>query len=491
MAQIRNTFTRNELINIFDNVLDKTLGEADINNVFERAKIYPKITGIAGDVVEQSILGYSADSYQTPDLLVDGEEVELKTTGIKKSKKQGINYEAKEPMSITAVSPEKIVDEVFYNSNFWHKLDKLLLVYYLYDSEVTVKAAEYANFPVKGYQFHQFDDDEVKILLNDWLIVRDFIRKLHVDFITPEDEYPRISSELRSKLMMIDTAPKWPNRPRFRLKRVVLSTIIQKHFGEKLEQLPKNYSSFTQLDKQLNEFTKKYKNQTIETLISPEWLDLKIKYNDKGDVNKSVTEQIVTKMFGASSKRISKIELFNKLGIIGKTITQTETKTRTEDTKLFSIDFDEWLKENQLFEESVVYSDFSENQFLFIIFEESKNGSKLLENKFLGFKRISFEESFIERDVRECWKEVRSKIFNKTLKETVVNKNGIPIINKNGSLRTFVNFPKSEQYKVFLRGTGVDSNDKPVRLNGISMYRQDVWIKGTVILDMLNRKEFI
>lgn len=38
--------------------MNKTLGQVDVNNVFARTITHPKITGIAGDVVEQSILGY-------------------------------------------------------------------------------------------------------------------------------------------------------------------------------------------------------------------------------------------------------------------------------------------------------------------------------------------------------------------------------------------------------------------------------------------------
>lgn len=491
MAQTRNLFTRKMLEKILENALGKTLGQVDKNNVFEKTKKHPKITGIAGDVIEQSVLGYPADSYQTPDLLVDGVDIELKTTGIRKSKKVGINYEAKEPMTITAVSPEKIVYENFFYSNFWHKIDKLLFIYYLYDSDSTVIAAEYARFPIKGYQFYEFDKEDQIILRNDWTIVRDFINELQGKFEFPEQEYHRISSELRPQLMMIDTAPKWPNRPRFRLKRAVISNIVQNHFGKNLEQLPKKYHSFSELDRELHKLNIKYRGKTVEELISPKYLNIGIKRNSKGDVGKDVTEQIVTRMFGAKSKKISKIELFEKLGITGKTITQTKVGTRTEDTKLFSIDFDEWLQEEQIFEDSVLYSDFSEKQFLFILFEEPNSEEKLLENKFLGFKRIVFDEQFIESEVRDCWHDVREKVLKNKLREDIRYKNGKPITNKNGTISTEINFPKSKNFQVFLRGTGSDSKDKPVVLNGISMYRQYVWIKGVVLLNMLNNTEFI
>ena len=92
---------------ILDSVTNKTLGEVDKKHVFDRTIANPKITGIAGDVIEQSVLGYPSDRDQRPDLEIDGVLVELKTTGIREGKKSG-EIEAKEPVSITAVSIDKI-----------------------------------------------------------------------------------------------------------------------------------------------------------------------------------------------------------------------------------------------------------------------------------------------------------------------------------------------------------------------------------------------
>ena len=147
----KHFFHKEDLIRILDACLNKTLGEVDINNVFDKTIDKPKITGIEGDVIEQSVLGYPADIRQEPDLDIDGVKTELKTTGLRK---KGNKLDAKEPMSITAVSPDTIITEEFQDSNFWHKLEYLLFVYYLYDSPTPVNAAQYADFPIKGYQFY-------------------------------------------------------------------------------------------------------------------------------------------------------------------------------------------------------------------------------------------------------------------------------------------------------------------------------------------------
>lgn len=495
-------FSRINLENILKNAVNKTLGEVDVNNVFSRTITNPKITGIAGDVVEQSVLGYPADSKKEADLLVDGVPTELKTTGIRVPKKDnGYIYEAKEPMSITAVSPETIVTEEFEQSSFWHKLEHMLLVYYHYDSPVTVKAADYANFFIKGYQFHEFTPEERDILRNDWLIVRDFIRQLQNDYADPQAEYPRLSSELRKQLMLIDTAPKWPNRPRFRLKRPAVSTLVQKHFGKNLEQLNETYSSFKELDAELHKLTVKYKGKTIRELMQV--LGIPIVLNNNGDVQKGISEQIVVRMFDGKSKKISKIELFTKVGLIPKTVVQTTKGTRTEDMKLFTINFDEWLSDTfeteegeiipMTFETSFVYNYFSEHQFLCILFEEPSAEAPLLDNKFLGFKRLLIDDRVLNTEVRSTWERVRYLVKNNLLED-------VPELKKDGTQKvgpvtgipsSAPNFPKSKEANFFLKGTSQDASIKPLSINGVQMYNQQLWIKGSIVVKMLADIDFI
>lgn len=482
-------FHRDDLEKILDGVLNKTLGEVDINHVFDKTKTNPKVTGIAGDVIEQSVLGFPADNKQRPDLDVDGTDVELKTTGIRISRKNEDKYEAKEPMSITAVSPNQIVLETFDTSNFWHKLKHMLIVYYHYAASKTVTAAEYADFYIRGYEFHEFSSEDEERLKNDWNIVKDFIIEVQSTYDIPESQYPRISSELRDKLVYIDTAPKWPNSPRFRLKRQVVTNIVQNHFGDKLEQLPGRYNGYKAIDAKCHEITIQNAGKLVKELIDQ--YDIPVK--DINNLSKSINETIVVKMFGGQSKKFNQIELFKKFGIIGKSITMTKAKTRTEDTKLLSIDFEEWTDEHLLFEESSLYDYFANYQFLCMIFEEPSLNAPLCDNKFIGFKRLSFSEDFIQKDVKKVWNEVRNLIFENKLEEKILlDKDGNPSINsKTGLYKTSINFPKSRDGIVFVRGGSLDSSVKTEEVNGIKMYRQYIWIKGTYIVELLNDIEIL
>jgi hypothetical protein len=481
-------FNKDELDRIFRDCLDKTLGELDNAGVFKRTEHNPKITGIAGDVVEQSILGYPADSVQEPDLIVDGTPTELKTTGLRKSSSRGnadFSYEAKEPMSITAVSPDTITTEDFEDSAFWHKLAHMLIVYYLYDSKTTVTADRYANFPIKGYEFHEFTEADKGILKSDWETVRDFIWLAQETLNDPTQKYPEIS-HLRDQLLYVDTAPKWPHPPRFRLKRSVVSEIAHEHFGKGFKQPELDIHGIDDVERMLRSIRLRYQGKTI-TEIAQE-IDLRL--GDKP--NKSIVERLFVRLLGSDARKLNGISIFAKAGFILKSITLTNHGLRTEDMKMARIDFGEWCDPTVEFEDSEVYSYFADHAIILMIFQEPSQNAPLANNVFKDFKMMHFSDAFIETSVRKTWETVRTLVCNKTLVER-------PILDREGNVRynkatidgkpvvmTELNFPKSKDSIVFLRGSGEDSANKTECVNGIKMYPQAFWLKGSYIAEWLH-----
>jgi len=76
-------YTKAFVDNLLKGVKGKTLGEVDSSRQFDRTAKSEKITGIAGDVIEQSLFGYARDSKQECDIEIDGVLTELKTTGVR------------------------------------------------------------------------------------------------------------------------------------------------------------------------------------------------------------------------------------------------------------------------------------------------------------------------------------------------------------------------------------------------------------------------
>lgn len=517
-----HVYKKDDLIKKFDNILGKKAYEIDDKSIFLEAKIHKLQKGIIGNVIEQCVLNYPADPSQEPDLIIIDEnktyKSELKSTGLRINSKRGKHYIAKEPMSITAVGIYDLPNQQFDTSHFWKKLEKLLIVYYHYTSDKAVPPYEYRNFPIVGYEFHEFSPEDKEILKRDWEKVKALAFEASSKYSGPhnkeweslvKNEYINTRKKLRGHLNYIDLAPKFP--PRFRLKKNIVSTIVANHFGYELEQLPGKYVTISDIDSKCSELTALYSGKTIKEIADLFNINL---HNSKDRECKNIGEQITIAMFGGTSKKLNKIELFHKYGIIGKTIVTTATGGRTEDMKLYHIDFEEMIQQtiqdddgtirDMQFEDSEIYNYFNENSFLYIIFQEplpkyeineetgksTRIPTTLSENTFIGFKRITFSEEFINSAVKLVWEDTRDKIVNKKLKiEIEYDKNGNPKINPSGSIKSAPNFIKSKQNIVFIRGSATKTTEeyKTECVNNIPMLPQYIWIKGAAIVDELNK----
>lgn len=513
-------YDKNDLIKSLDGILNKTLGEIDNKEIFQNAQKFNLQKGIAGTVIEQCVFGYPPDTKQEADLIiVDGEKqikTELKTTGMKTKPKNGKHYIAKEPMSITAVGVYDLASQDFLSSHFWEKLEHMLLVYYHYTAAKAVPPYKYKDFPVIDYEFHEFSEDDIETLRKDWECVHSLVNEVVRKFPGEKNkewkelvknEYLLQRGRLRKELTYIDLAPKFP--PRFRLKKPVVSSMISNHFGYKLEQLPGRYTVISDIDRKCKEITSLYGGKTIGELADEFGIP---RITDSGNENKGIVEQVVVKMFGGKSKKLNKIELFSRFGLIAKSIAVTPSGGRTEDMKLFHIDFEEIVQKEymdedgvlreKIFEDSELYSYFADHEFLCIMLMEpeteyainEETGKKeevkhpLTMNKFLGFKRLVFSDDFIDMTVRKVWEDTRDKIMHNKVEDVIQRyKDGREKILKCGEVSSAPNFIKSAENAVFIRGSAQESSSefKTESVNGVKMLPQYVWIKGKEVADLL------
>lgn len=503
-------FTKEQVYNLLEKVKGKSLGEVDSSRQFDRTIKSPKITGIAGDVIEQSVFGYERDSKQECDIEIDGVLTELKTTGVRVPKadlkavkgKKGDEYNAylgaKEGISITGVTFEPTIQLDFNTSHFWEKSQRLLIIFYEYKSYEVVPASGYANFPIVDYCYNSFSDEEKAKLQNDWEIVRNYLQKVYADFSDSDKKNEQLigfTHVLRPNLLLIELVPGFKKKasgsyqkPRYRLKQTFVDYIVRGHFNKSRAKneivLKKSFSSFAQLDARCHELTVKYGGKTLSELRNLFGIDAKVK---------DISAKCVIRMFGTDCKRLNQISDFTKAGIVAKTITITPKGGRTEDMKLKHIDFEEWADRDADFEDSDVYNYFCEHSFLCPIFCEpdSTDSNK---TTFEGFKRFAFDEDFIENEVRRTWEDSRKLIHRNELEwEYVYDKQGHRRMNKSGSYMGAPNFPKSSDYKVFFRGGADISTDatRTENVNGIRMLPQFFWLKGSFIANKLKEIPYI
>lgn len=521
-------YTSTYVYELLEKAKGKTLGEVDSSGQFIRTIDNKKITGIAGDVIEQSVFGYNRDSKQECDIEIDGVLTELKTTGVRipKSKlkqakgKTGDAYNlylsAKEGISITGVTFEPTIQTDFFTSHFWEKAQRLLIVFYEYQSYTIVPASAYAEFPIIDYCYNSFSTEEQAMLRNDWEIVRNYLQEIYNLYPNSNERLHHLEGfthKLRPNLLLIELVPGFKKKatgsyqkPRYRLKRTFVDYIVRGHFEKnRIEteiSLKEPFTSFAQLDEKCHYLTKLYKGKT--------YLELKQILKIDGNI-KDLAAKCILRMFDTDCKQLNQISEFNKAGIIAKTITIKPTGGRTEDMKLFHIDFEEWADKHVNFTSSEIYNYFCEHSFLCPIFCERGDMSGRKKNEkedeykarlkresmkttFEGFKRVSFDDEFIEKEVMRTWEDSRQLIFdNKLIWEFSYDKNGHKRINKSGSYMGSPNFPKSSSYMVFIRG-GADISTEETRtecVNNIRMIPQFIWLKGTFIAKKLQEISYI
>ena len=509
-------YTKDFIYKLLEGVKGKTLGEVDSSNQFARTIKSDKITGIAGDVIEQSVFGYARDSKQECDIEIDGVLAELKTTGVripktelskikgKKGHEYNIHLTAKEGISITGVTLEPTIQTDFFTSHFWEKSERLLIIFYEYCSYDVVPASHYADFPIVDYCYNTFSDEEREKLRNDWEIVRDYLQPYYIKYTDANERRSHLEGFthiVRPQLLLIELVPGYKKKikgdksfsyqhPRYRLKKTFVDTIVKGHFNQSRTDveisLREPFNSFSELDQRCHSLAEKYKGHSFIQLKEELSINLEI-------TKKDFAASCIIKMFDASCNRLSKISDFQKTGIIPKTITITPSGARTEDMKLKHIDFEEWSDRDLDFSDSEIYSYFCEHSFLCAIFCEydANDASKTI---FMGFKRFAFDEDFIENEVRRTWEDSRYLIHTNKLRwEYVYDKQGLKRQNKSGSYMGAPNFPKSIDHEVFFRGGNNDSSDdaKTECVNGIHMLPQYFWLKGSFIANKLKTIDYI
>lgn len=493
-----------------EEVKGKTLGEVDKSRQFNRTIKNEKITGIAGDVVEQSVFGYARDSKQECDIEIDGVLTELKTTGIripkgdlksvkgKVGESYNILFRAKEGISITGVTFEPSIQTDFKTSHFWEKAERLLIVFYEYKSYEVVPASGYAEFPIIDYCYNSFSDEEKAKLRSDWEMVRDYLQSVYDRYMDFESRYKNLEGFthiLRPNLLLIELVPGFKRKasdsyqkPRYRLKRTFVDYIVRGHFNrsriENEISLKESFSSFAQLDERCRALTVQFKGKTLTQLKEMLNIDME---------SKDIVAKCVIRMFGTDCSRLNQILDFTKVGIIAKTITIKPNGGRTEDMKLKHIDFEEWADRDVDFEDSDIYNYFCEHSFLCPIFCEHDCRNQG-ETTFMGFKRFAFDEEFIENEVRRTWEDSRKLIHRNELEwKYVYDKEGKKRMNDSGSYMGAPNFPKSSEYEVFFRGGANMSTDETRTecVNGIRMLPQFFWLKGSYIANKLQEISYI
>lgn len=498
-----NEFTRESLESLLDVAMGRTLGEVDSKHLIDRyVETRPDrvVKGVPGDIIEQSVLGLPKDSLQKADLLVDGTPTELKVTGVyKRGEGAKAEYYAKERLTITNVNYSGVVQESFIDSHLWEKIQNILLVYYQYGDTRALSTEDYRKFRYLLYSNLHFSDEEREIIKSDWEHVHGFFASERGQYVigqlqdpqTDDEERRALRAELSAALgglMYLEVAPKFP-RARLAIKNSYFKVKTKEIFSAKASQQKlAGVSGYSDLLQQISKSVEPYIGMKLGGIAKEA---AEAKSSTLADrISKGATNYILGYMLTGDYVKASSIEELAKAGFIVKTVPIKDTGHKKEDSKLTPVMFSEF-EDDTAFEDSTLFDYLFSHRFLCGVFERHQGRDRSLDI-FRGVKVIEFSDSMLEESARKVWETMRRMYLQQEMTTHLARrKDGTVIYNKNGFPKMGNNLPKSKEYEIFIRGTSGDSSKKPLVLNGHAFYNLDYWIKGSLMVELLNKSEFL
>lgn len=499
-------FTRRDLEALLQGAMGKTFEEVDVRGLIDRymeANPNKVVKGVPGDIIEQSVLGLPKDSLQKADLIIDGVPTELKTTGVyRRENGRKVEYVAKERLTITTINYSGIANERFENSHLWEKINKILLVFYQYGDSKASSTADYKNFMYLLYSYMKFSKEEIDNIKADWERVKNFfaseyginvINELKGGNLTDwrRKELRKILSDSLNGLGYLEVSPKFP-RARLAIKNSYFKEKTAEIFNQKKYSARLNdISSYDDLIVKISSSVAPYSGKTLGEIA--EEASSRGQEEAARSISKASTSHILGYILTGKYVKAGLIEQIAKSGFVAKTVTVKPGGYKKEDMKLTPVVFSEF-SDGTVFEDSSFYNFIFGNRFLCGVFERAPGGALRDRSKdiFVGVKIIEFSDAIFEESARSTWDKVSRMYLNNEIKSfPELRKNGEFIINRNGQKKMGTNLPKSSEYEFFLRGTGTDSSRKSHIINGYAMYHQDYWVRGSLVVDLLNKVDFI
>ena len=467
----------------FNDVLENYNTQQESILISESKEVYgdshenKKRKGGLGELIEECFFHYKCNNDSAPDF--DKAGVELKVTPYKINKNN--TFSAKERLIITMIDYFKVVDEDFENSHLWNKCKLILLVYYLYSSDIKNRL----DYVINYVKLFTPPEEDLEIIKNDFEIIVNKIKAGKAHELSEGDTMylgaaTKSSSSLNRRKQPFSNIPAKPRAFSFKTSYM---TYVLNNF------IVSNKTTYEPIIKDINEI----KNTTFEDLIinkidsyvgktDEELCKL---FNRKYNNNKTQWIDLAYRMLGISS---NKAEEFEKANIKVKAL-RIETKNKIiESSPLPTFKFKELIDET--WEDSKLFNYLNEQKFLFVIYKKFKNRYIL---KGAQLWHIPYDD--LNTTVHEGWENIRNIILNGV--------KFIPKYNKNGKLTYDNNLPNKTANRIihirphaqksaykFEDGTEVgnilrDANELP---DGRYMTNQSFWINNTYIISQLDSK---
>ena len=450
--------TVEELIEIAESAVGKTVKEYDINN---RLASKGNKGGI-GQILEEGLFGYAINSISEADFGELG--VELKATPVKQNKNKA--FAAKERLVLNIINYMREVEYSFETSSFWRKNETILMMFYFWDKEL-----DRGDYRILKSVLYTYPEDDLEIIKNDWEIIVGKIRAGKAEELSEGDTMylgacTKGANKNSLRQQPFSDVPAMQRA--FSLKASYMTTLVRKYIKQE------NIVSFASKE----ELAKK----SLETILQERFapyvgLDMreisqKINY-EINPKNKSTIANMISRILGITGTKLDNIEEFSKANIQFKTIRLEPNNMPKEHMSFENVDFDAWL--NDSFEESQFYQKFEETKFLFVVFQY-REALKENPDRIPYFKKIvlwNMPEQTIRNEVGLMWRRGRK-----------VLKDGVELTVGHRGISN--NLPSAKQNHVtHIRPKAKDGKDKVQLPDGQEITKQAFWLNKEYIAEIV------
>jgi len=440
-------------------IKNKTLGYISDNSPFEKERTNKKNKGSVGNFVEKEWFGIKNNSSPEPDFKEAG--IELKVSPVNNNKILSI----KENLKVCYINYFKLHDEDWHESHAKKKINKVLMVYYLYDSN------NWRDQEILDIDLWLLKPNE-KLIQPEWEAAKNKVREGLAHKLTIKGcLYIGANTSGTGKLVPqpIQIYQKLAKERSFYLQRKFVCSHWQnvRKYESIVESL--QLTPIQNFVPALLEAVNKYQGKTIGEIASL--------FEIPVPSGKAAVATIIKLTIGFKSVK-SKIKEFEQLGILVKTV-----PIKTSDNSLYeAISFPkfvikEFTQEN--WDESTL-SDYL-NRILFVpVSREKRKGidikDRVLEKPF--FWSPSTEEIETIKHEWESYKNQASQRLNIYKK---------PWKNKKGYIEQITNLSNEKATEIIhIRPHAQNSDDRDEDNYGTSVIKQSFWLNKKFVEKLVN-----
>ena len=439
-----------------EGLIGKTFGEIDKNERLgdNRGK------GNLGQVVEESYFGYDINSRAEADFSHVG--VELKVTPFKVNKNKTIS--AKERLVLNIINYMEEYKKDFYESSFWQKNNKLLLVFYQWKKEIDKK-----DYVVKDIMLHEFSEEDLVVIKDDWNTIVNKIKEGKAHELSEGDtNYLAACSKgvNRNSVRIQPFSNELAMQRAYSLKSSYMTSLIRKRLGVKDDEVVSILKGTKMTIEQLLECKfEKFYGKSIDDICKELNVDI---YAENGKLPKNYVQIIVSRILGLTTNDLNKIEEFSKANIKFKTIRIEKNGKIKEHMSFPTFKYKEIIKEDWY--NSNLRNLFEEQKYLFVVFRYDENNVLRLDKIKLWNMPISVLDTY----VKDTWEETVRVI-----------KEGVKIEIK--GRKTYDNLPGPKFNGIcHTRPHAINSDDTYELPDGRKLVKKCFWLDKDYILNIVN-----